>query len=162
MLVGIFGTNPAGGGYHSISPTIIIAHKDSNMAVAGAGIESGMTPKGYVDQEVAEALIDFQLNGKKSKAPGTVDIHYYETGFMREVYEDDYGVCEGIRKYVGYLPAYDPEFFRVAPPMEPLYDPAELYDIIPLNSKKVYDVREVIARLTDNSEFMEYKKDYGP
>lgn len=162
VLVGIFGTNPAGGGYHSISPTIIIAHKDSNMAVAGAGIESGMTPKGYVDEEVAEALIDFQLNGKKSKAPGTVDIHYYETGFMREVYEDDYGVCEGIRKYVGYLPAYDPQFFRVAEPMDPLYDPAELYDIIPMNSKKVYDVREVIARLTDNSEFMEYKKDYGP
>ena len=41
VLVGIFGTNPAGGGYHSISPTVIIAQKDANMAVAGDGIRSG-------------------------------------------------------------------------------------------------------------------------
>lgn len=162
VLVGIFGTNPAGGGYHAISPTVIIAHKDANMAVAGNGIESGMTPKGYVDEEVAEALIDFQLNGKKSKAPGTVEIHYNETGFMREVYEDDYGVCNALRKFMGYMPAFNPEFFRVAQPMNPVYDTDELYSIIPLNPKKIYDIRDVIPRLTDNSEFLEYKADYGP
>lgn len=162
VLVGIFGTNPAGGGYHSISPTLIIAQKDANMAVAGNGIESGMSPKGYIDEEVAEALIRSQTEGPKHKPPGTVDIHYYETGFMREIYDDDYGVCDALRKYMSYLPSYDPEFFRVAPPQDPLYDPDELYSIIPINSKMIYDIREVIPRLVDNSEFMEYKKDYGP
>ena len=41
VIVGIYGTNPAGGGYHSISPTILIAHEDANMAVGGAGIVGG-------------------------------------------------------------------------------------------------------------------------
>lgn len=162
VLVGIFGTNPAGGGYHSISPTLIVAQKDANMAVAGNGIESGMSPKGYIDEEVAEALIKAQTDGPKHKPPGTIDVHYYETGFMREIYDDDYGVCCALRKYMGYLPGYNLEFFRVAPPQEPMYDSEDLYSIIPLNSKKIYDIREVIPRLVDNSEFLEYKEDYGP
>ena len=66
VIVGIYGTNPAGGGYHSISPTILIAHKDANMAVGGAGILGGMNPKGYIDQEGAEQIIEANiLNAKK-------------------------------------------------------------------------------------------------
>jgi len=42
ILAGIWGTTPAGGGYQSISPTILFAHKDANMAVGGGGILSGM------------------------------------------------------------------------------------------------------------------------
>ena len=57
VIVGIYGTNPAGGGYHSISPTILIAHSQANMAVGGAGILSGMNPKGYIDEESAEQII---------------------------------------------------------------------------------------------------------
>ena len=74
VIVGIYGTNPAGGGYHSISPTILIAHEDANMAVGGAGIVGGMNPKGYVDKEAAEALIQAQKN-LKTDIPGTVSIH---------------------------------------------------------------------------------------
>jgi len=50
VLAGIYGTNPAGGGYHGISPTILLAHKDCNIAVGGGGIVSGMTPKGFFDE----------------------------------------------------------------------------------------------------------------
>ncbi|MCL2226223.1 MAG: glutaconyl-CoA decarboxylase subunit alpha, partial [Oscillospiraceae bacterium] len=57
IICGIYGTNPAGGGYHAISPTILLAHEKANMAVGGAGIVSGMNPKGYVDDEAAQALI---------------------------------------------------------------------------------------------------------
>lgn len=57
VIVGIYGTNPAGGGYHSISPTILIAHKDANMAVGGAGIVGGMSPSGHMDLEAAKELI---------------------------------------------------------------------------------------------------------
>ena len=41
IIAGIYGTNPAGGGYQGISPTVIIAHKDANMAVGGGGIVGG-------------------------------------------------------------------------------------------------------------------------
>lgn len=164
VIVGIYGTNPAGGGYHSISPTILIAHSQANMAVGGTGILSGMNPKGYVDDEAAEAIIAAQIENSKQKvpAPGSVPIHYNETGFFREVYEDDFGVIEGIKKYVSYLPAYNLEFFRVDEKRTPLYSAEELYDIIPMNQKRPYDIYDVIARLFDGSQFSEYKKGYGP
>ena len=161
VIVGIYGTNPAGGGYHSISPTILIAHQDANMAVGGAGIVGGMSPKGHVDKEAAEALIKAQKN-LKSDIPGTVAIHYGETGFFREVYADEEGVLAGIRKYIDMLPAYDPEFFRVDDPKEPLFDANDLYSIVPFNQTRSYDMVEVLARLFDGSEFMEYKHGYGP
>ena len=50
VLAGIYGTNPAGGGYQGISPTILLAHKNANIAVGGGGIVSGMSPKGYFDE----------------------------------------------------------------------------------------------------------------
>ena len=57
ILAAIYGTNPAGGGYQGISPTILFAHKDANIAVGGGGILSGMSPKGYFDLDGAEQLI---------------------------------------------------------------------------------------------------------
>jgi ribonuclease J len=65
IIVGIYGTNPAGGGYHAISPTVLIAHEKANMAVGGAGIVGGMNPKGYVDKETAQSLIDVTKNAKE-------------------------------------------------------------------------------------------------
>ena len=164
VIVGIYGTNPAGGGYHSISPTVLIAHQDANMAVGGAGILSGMNPKGFIDEETAEGIIAAQIENSKHHvpAPGSVPIHYDATGFFREVYENDLGVIEGIKKYISYLPAYNLEFFRVDTPKAPQFPAEDLYSIVPMNQKRPYDMYEVIARLFDNSEFAEYKKGYGP
>ncbi len=162
VIVGIYGTNPAGGGYHSISPTILIAHEDANMAVGGAGILSGMNPKGYIDMEGAVQIAEATANAKNVEIPGTVDIHHDETGFFREVYGDEEGVLEGIRKYMSYLPAYNLDFFRVDEPAEPQLDPEDLYSVIPMNQKKIYNVYDIIGRLFDNSEFSEFKKGYGP
>ena len=162
VLVGIYGTNPAGGGYHSISPTVLLARDNANMAVGGAGILSGMKPKGYVDEEVAMGLINNTLNAPKGPAPGSMNIHHDITGFVREVFADDQGVVDALRKYVGYMPAYDPEFFRVAPAAEPAFPAEDLYSIIPTNQKSFYDVYQLLARLFDGSCFQEYKKDYGP
>jgi glutaconyl-CoA decarboxylase len=47
VLAGIYGTNPAGGGYQGISPSILFAHKDCNIAVGGGGILSGDVPQGF-------------------------------------------------------------------------------------------------------------------
>ena len=163
VIVGIYGTNPAGGGYHSISPTILIAHQKANMAVGGAGILSGMNPKGRVDKEVAEGIIQNLEANKEHKvpAPGSVPIHYDCTGFFREVYENDLGVIEGIKKYVSYLPAYNLEFFRVDSPKAPKFPAEDLYQLLPANVKRPYDIYQIIARLVDNSEYLEYKKEYG-
>jgi glutaconyl-CoA decarboxylase len=161
VIVGIYGTNPAGGGYHSISPTILIAHEKANMAIGGAGIVGGMNPKGYIDKDGAEAIIN-AFNGPKQTAPGSVSVHYSQTGFFREVYAEEEGVIEAIKKYIDDLPAYNPDFFRVDDPREPLYDSDDLYSLVPFNQKRTYDIYEVVARLVDSSEFMEYKKGYGP
>jgi len=162
VIVGIWGTNPAGGGYHSISPTIIIAHKDANMAVGGAGIVGGMNPKGFIDQEGAQDIINSTKSAGIKAPPGSVGIHFAETGFMREVYSNEQGVLHGIKKFVNMLPAYDLDFFRVDDPKEPLFSADDIYSILPMNTKKPYDMYEVIARLTDGSEFEEFKKGYGP
>lgn len=161
VIVGIYGTNPAGGGYHSISPTILLAHQKANMAVGGAGIVGGMDSKPYVDEVGAQGMID-QTKKMKMDPPGSVSIHYNETGFMREVYTEELGVLESIKKYVDYLPGYNTEFFRIDEPKAPLVNGESLYDIVPLNTRKAYDMFNVLKALVDGSEFMEFKKGYGP
>lgn len=161
VLVGIYGTNPAGGGYHSISPTILIAHEKANMAVGGAGIVGGMNPKGFMDEEGALALINAS-KGTETDPPGSIAVHYFETGFIREAYVEEIGVIDAMKKYISDLPSYDPDFFRVDEPAAPSFDSENLYSIIPMNQKRIYDIYNVIGCLFDNSEFMEYKKGYGP
>ena len=162
VIVGIYGTNPAGGGYHAISPTILLAHEKANMAVGGAGIVGGMNPKGYVDKETAQGLINATRNAKQEDPPGAVSVHFNETGFFREVYTGEEGVLEAIKKYMEAIPAYNENFFRIADPAEPVYSGADLYTHIPFNQRRAYDIRKVLACLFDNSEFMEYKIGYGP
>ncbi|MGD8981066.1 MAG: carboxyl transferase domain-containing protein, partial [Desulfobacterales bacterium] len=161
VLAGIYGTNPAGGGYQSISPTILFAHKDCNIAVGGVGIVSGMAPKGEFNLEAAEEIIE-KAKQFRTKPPGSVSTHYDETGFFRYVFEDETGVLDGIKEYMKDMPAYHPKFFRVTDPKEPRFPIDDLYRLIPLNPKRVYDFDEVLARLVDASEHMEFRPDYGP
>lgn len=161
VIVGIYGTNPAGGGYHSISPTVLIAHQKANMAVGGAGIVGGMDSKPYVDAEGAQDMID-ATRKMKTDPPGSVSIHYNETGFFREVYTEEQGVLEGIKKYMDYLPAYNLDFFRVDDPKAPALEGDALYNVVPLNTRLPYDMYNVLKALIDGGEFLEYKRDYGP
>ncbi len=161
ILAGIYGTNPAGGGYQSISPTVLFAHKDCNMAVGGGGILSGMSPKGFFDEEGAELLIK-AAKQFKAEPPGSVGVHHDQTGFFRYVYETETEVLDGIKEYMRDMPAYSPKFFRVADPVEPLFDAEDLYALVPFNQKQIYDFDEVLARLVDGSEHMEFKPGYGP
>jgi glutaconyl-CoA decarboxylase len=161
ILAGIYGTNPAGGGYQSISPTILFAHKDCNIAVGGGGILSGMSPKGYFDEEGAEQLIA-AAKQFKARPPGGVDIHYDETGFFRYKYETETDVLDGLKEFMAGIPAYAPKFFRVAAPAEPLFPAEDLYRLVPANPKQIYNFDEVLARLVDGSEHMEFRPGYGP
>jgi len=92
---------------------------------------------------------------------GGADVHTRISGTA------DYAVdseAEGIalaREIVGTLRrcARAPHDYR--DPEEPYYDPAELYGIIPDDIKKMFDIREIIARIVDGSLFHEFKPDYG-
>ena len=67
-----------------------------------------------------------------------------------------------LKKYVDMLPSYDLEFFRVDTPQSPLMSDVELYDLVLNNKNRPYDMYSVLGRLFDGSQFMEYKKGYGP
>ena len=161
MLAGIYGTNPAGGGYQGISPTILLAHKDANIAVGGVGIVSGMAPKGGFDAEMLEELIA-KTREFTARPPGDVETHYEHTGFFSRVYEEETGVLDGLKEFMLGVPAYGPEFFQAAEPAEPEFSGDDLYHLLPFNQKEVYDFDEVLARLVDGSEGMEFRPDYGP
>mgnify|MGYP001194374547 FL=1 len=161
ILAGIYGTNPAGGGYQAISPTVLFAHKNCNIAVGGGGILSGMSPKGHFDLAGAEMLIS-SAKQFKAKPPGSVEVHYDATGFFRYVYEEETGVLDGLKDYMKDMPAYNPKFFRVAEPKSPKFPTDDLYYLMPFNQKRTYDLKDILSRLVDGSEHMEYRPDYGP
>jgi glutaconyl-CoA decarboxylase len=161
VLAGIYGTNPAGGGYQGISPTVLFAHKNCNIAVGGAGIVSGMSPKGSFNNETAEELIEITKHFK-AHPPGSVRIHYDETGFFRYVYEEETGVLDGLKDYMKDIPSYHPKFHRVASPCEPKFPIDDIYRLLPIEQKRVYSFDEILARLVDGSEHMEFRQDYGP
>lgn len=161
ILAGIYGTNPAGGGYQAASPTILFAHQNCNIAVGGAGIVSGMSPKGYFDTESAQELIDAAQKHQASP-PGTVDIHCDETGFFRFVFDKEEEVLAAMREYMKKLPAYDLDFFRVDDPQKPALPADDLYTLLPANPRRTYVFEEILARLVDASQHMEFRPDYGP
>ena len=161
VLAGIYGTNPAGGGYQGISPSVLFAHKDCNIAVGGGGILSGMSPKGFFDVEGAEQLIS-AAQQYKVQPPGSVAIHHDATGFFRYVYDTEEGVLDGIKDYMKDMPAYAPKFFRVADPAVPAYPADDLYRLLPFNQKRSYDFDDILARLVDGSEHLEFQPDRGP
>jgi len=161
VIVGMYGTNPAGGGYHAISPAIIFAHEKSNMAVGGGGIVSGMSPKGGFDLEGAETIIEATKRFKQVP-PGGAGIHYDETGFMRETFDTEEGVLGALKECMAGMPLYNPSSYRVAEPADPIYPADDLNYIVPFNQKRTYSIEQVLARIFDGSEHMEYRPDYGP
>lgn len=161
VLAGIYGTNPAGGGYQGISPTILIAHKDANIAVGGVGIVSGMAPRGGFTTEMLDELIE-KSRAFKAIPPGRVETHYDETGFFSAVYAEESEVLDGIKGYMREMPAYGPRFFQVAEPAEPKFRSEDLYYLLPHNQKEAYSFDEILARLVDGSEHTEFRPGYGP
>jgi 3-methylcrotonyl-CoA carboxylase beta subunit len=92
---------------------------------------------------------------------GGGDVHTRISGVADHLAENDLHALSICRRIVGNLNWRKPVTLDVATPEEPLYDPAELYGVIPADTRKPYDVREVIARLVDGSRFDEFKSRYG-
>src|SRR5664279_1440707 len=92
---------------------------------------------------------------------GGGDVHTRISGVADHLAENDAHALQLARRVVGNLNWQKPVSLDISTPEEPLYDPAELGGVIPVDTKKPYDVREVIARLVDGSRFDEFKSRYG-
>ncbi|WP_298273204.1 carboxyl transferase domain-containing protein [Geobacter sp.] len=92
---------------------------------------------------------------------GGADVHCRTSGVTDHYAANDGHALELARRIVANLNRVKRPELALREPAEPLYDPAELYGIIPTDTRKPYDVREVIARIVDGSEFDEFKQLYG-
>jgi 3-methylcrotonyl-CoA carboxylase beta subunit len=93
---------------------------------------------------------------------GGGDVHTRLSGVADHLAQDDTHALALARAAVANLnKGKRHELQRIAP-RAPAHDPAELYGVIPTDTRKPYDVREIVARLVDASEFHEFKARYGP
>lgn len=92
---------------------------------------------------------------------GGGDVHTRVSGVCDHLAESDHHALSIARRIVGNLNRVKPVTLDHAAPEEPLYDGEELYGVIPTDTRRPYDVREVIARLVDGSRFDEFKARYG-
>jgi 3-methylcrotonyl-CoA carboxylase beta subunit len=92
---------------------------------------------------------------------GGAEVHSRTSGVTDHMAADDAHALAIARRIVGHLNRVKQVTLDLAEAREPLYDAKELYGIVPQDLRKPYDVREVIARITDASEFDEFKRLYG-
>ncbi|CAD5374099.1 Methylcrotonyl-CoA carboxylase carboxyl transferase subunit [Rubrivivax sp. A210] len=92
---------------------------------------------------------------------GGGDVHTRLSGVADHLAENDMHALAIARASVANLNWRKPDQQRLVPPRPPLFDPAELHGVIPTDPRKPFDVREIIARLVDGSEFDEFKARYG-
>src|SRR6516165_5179342 len=92
---------------------------------------------------------------------GGAEVHSRQSG-VTDYYATSDGHAIGIaRRIVGNLNRIKQSYLELRPDREPLYPAHEIYGIVPADPRTPYDVRDVIARLVDASEFDEFKALYG-
>jgi len=92
---------------------------------------------------------------------GGADVHCRTSGVTDHYAQDDRHALGIARKVVAGLNSVKRPELALREAREPLYDAEELFGLIPTDTRKPFDVREVIARIVDGSEFDEFKKLYG-
>ena len=96
-----------------------------------------------------------------AEALGGADVHTAVSGVADHYAEDDAHALQIARDIVGHLNRRKQLPVATRQPREPLYPADELYGIVPADTRRPFDIREVIARLVDGSEFEEFKARYG-
>jgi 3-methylcrotonyl-CoA carboxylase beta subunit len=92
---------------------------------------------------------------------GGADVHSRISGVTDHYAENDAHALGIARRIVAGLNTVKSPNVALRPPLPPRHDPAELYGVVPADRRVPYDVREVIARIVDDSEFDEFKRLYG-
>jgi len=146
----VMGSCTAGGAY-------VPAMSDETVIVRGTGEESqgtiflGGPP--LVKAATGEVISATELGG--------ADTHGRRSGVVDHVAADDEHALQIVRSIVANLNTKKPDQVVMTEPKPPLFDPEELYGVVPTDVRAPYDVREVIARIVDGSEFDEFKALYG-
>lgn len=92
---------------------------------------------------------------------GGGDVHCRTSGVVDHLANNDHHALQLARDAVARLNRVKPATLDIRAPQEPLYDPKTIYGVIPKDTRKPFDVREIIARVVDGSEFDEFKSLYG-
>ncbi len=93
---------------------------------------------------------------------GGAELHSRVSGVTDHLALDDRHALGIARRIVGNLNRAKTVGVEVRAPLAPLYPADELYGVVPQDTRQPYDVREIVARLVDGSEFDEFKRLYGP
>jgi 3-methylcrotonyl-CoA carboxylase beta subunit len=93
---------------------------------------------------------------------GGADVHSRTSGVTDHYAMNDAHALAMARNIVANLNRVKPVTLQTRAPVAPAFDPEELYGVLPQDVRQPYDVRELIARMVDGSEFDEFKKLYGP
>ncbi len=92
---------------------------------------------------------------------GGADVHSRTSGVTDYCATSDAHALGLARRAVAGLNAVKRPRLAMQPPRDPVYDPQQLHGVVPVDTRKPYDVREVIARIVDASELDEFKALYG-
>jgi 3-methylcrotonyl-CoA carboxylase beta subunit len=92
---------------------------------------------------------------------GGGDVHTRLSGVADHLAENDLHALAIARQIVANLNWSKPQPLRLTEPRAPRFATDEVYGVVPVDTRKPYDVREVIARIVDGSEFDEFKARYG-
>ena len=141
----VMGSCTAGGAY-------VPAMSDESIIVKNQGtIFLGGPP--LVKAAIGEIVTAEELGG--------ADVHARVSGVVDHYAQNDAHALGIARRIVGNLNARKPSWPDLHAPVEPAYDPAEIYGVVPPDLRQPYDVREIIARTVDGSRFDEFKALYG-
>ena len=141
----VMGSCTAGGAYvPAMSDESIIVKEQGTIFLGGPPLVKAATGE-VVD---AESL-------------GGADVHTSISGVADHLAEDDRDALEIARNLVANLNRHKCLPITTQPVREPLFASDELYGIVPKDTRRPFDIREVIARIVDGSEFQEFKARYG-
>lgn len=147
QVVVVHGSSTAGGAYQpGLADYVIMVRKQAKVFLAGPPLLKAATGEVATDEDL-----------------GGADMHTYVSGVSEYIAQNDADGIRLAREVVARLqwnespPVRSPRTYR-----EPRYDPDELCGVVPIDYRKPYDVREVFARVVDDSQFFDFKEHYGP
>ncbi|WP_328326726.1 MULTISPECIES: carboxyl transferase domain-containing protein [unclassified Streptomyces] len=145
QIAAVLGSCTAGGAYvPAMSDEAVIVRNQGTIFLGGPPLVKAATGEVVTAEEL-----------------GGGEVHSRTSGVTDHLAEDDAHALRIVRTIVSTLPERTPLPWSVEPVAEPKVDPAGLYGAVPVDSRTPYDVREVIARITDGSRFAEFKAEFG-
>ena len=145
QIAAVMGSCVAGGAYLPImSDEAMIADKTGSIFLAGSYL---------VKAAIGETIDNETLGGATT--------HCEISGVTDYKAKDDKDALNRIKSIVGKIGDFDKAGYNRVKAEKPALDPKDIYGILPKSRADQYDMYEIIKRLVDNSEFDEYKGDYG-